>query len=87
MFCSDIVCTPLFVVREVEPLPNFQQKKRGGVKGLTGSQFLEGACWEKGVDVFSGRLRFLHKKKLKSEVFSTKKSLQTKMFFSAINFN
>ena len=31
--------------------------------GFTGSQFLEGGCWERGGDLFQGGgLQFLHKK-------------------------
>ena len=32
---------------------------------LTGSQFLEGGCWERGSDIFQGGLQFLHKKEKK----------------------
>ena len=41
----------------IEPPTKFS--KRGG---LTGSQFLEGGCRERGGDSFQGRLQFLHKK-------------------------
>ena len=34
--------------RGLKLLPNFQKKKGG----LTVSQFLEGGCWERGVDLF-----------------------------------
>ena len=44
----------------VEP-PIFQN----GGRGLTGSQFLEGGCWERGSDIFQGGLQFLHKKEKK----------------------
>ena len=37
----------------------------GGGGGLTGSQFLEGGCWERGSDIFQGGLQFLHKKEKK----------------------
>ena len=56
-------------------LPNFQ--KRGG---LTRSQFLEGGCWERGVDHFQGPLQFFHKKKLKFEIFNGKKVYKQKCF-------
>ena len=42
--------------------------------GLTGPQFLEGACWERGGDFFQGACNF-HINKLKSEIFNNKKSL------------
>ena len=32
--------------------PNFQKKKGG--RGLTGSQFLEGGCWDRGGDFSEG---------------------------------
>ena len=41
----------------------------------TGSQFLEGGCWETGDDFFQGGCSFYIKNKLKSEVFNGKKSL------------
>ena len=63
--------------------PSFQ---KGG--GLTGSQFLEGDCWEKGSDLFQGgSCSFYIKNKLKSEIFNDKKNLKTKMFFSVITKN
>ena len=40
--------------QELNLLPNFQKKKGGG-RGLTGSQFLEGCCWERRGDIFGGR--------------------------------
>ena len=46
--------------RGVEPPTKFP--KRGG---LTGSQFLEGSCWEGGVTFFKGELQFLCKKQTK----------------------
>ena len=55
----------------VEPPTNFS--KRGD---LTGPQLLEGGCWEIGGGFFQGGgLQFLHKNKLKSEIFNNKKSL------------
>ena len=51
-------------------LPDFQ---KGG--GLTGPQFLEGGCWERGGDFFQGGCNFLTKDKLKSEIFNDKNSL------------
>ena len=52
-------------------------------RALTGPQFLEGGCWERGEWVFSGGggLQFLHNKELKSEVSNDKKSLLAKMLF------
>ena len=45
--------------------------------GLTGSQFLDWGCWEKGGELFQGGLQcsFYIKSKPKSEVFNDKKSL------------
>ena len=64
-------------------LPNFQN--RGG--GLTGSQFLEGDCWNIRGDFFREDFSFYIKNKLKSEIFDYKKGLYTKMFFSVITKN
>ena len=55
-------------------------------RGLTGSQFLKGGCWERGGDFFQGNCSFYINNKLKSEIFN-KKSLETKMFFSVITKN
>ena len=46
--------------------------KRGG---LTGFQFLEEGCWEKGGDFFQEGCSFYIKNKLKSVIFNGKKSL------------
>ena len=46
-----------------------------GGGGLTGSQILEGACRERGGDIFYGRgCSFYIKKLLKSEIFNGKES-------------
>ena len=45
----------------------------GGGRDLARSQFLEGDYWERGGDLSSWGLQFLHK--LKSEIFNDKKSL------------
>ena len=45
-----------FYTRNLNPGSGF---KKGG---LTGQQFLEGDCWEKGGDFFQGRLQFFDKK-------------------------
>ena len=58
-----------------EPPTKFS--KRGG---LTGSQFLKGSCWERGVTFFIGGCSFYMKNKLESEIFNNKKSLQAKCF-------
>ena len=42
---------------------------------LTGTQFLEDACWERVGELFQGGLQFYIKTKLKSEIFNKKKSL------------
>ena len=45
-------------------------------EGLTGSQFLEGGCWERRGDFFQGWSgSFNIKNKLKSEIFNDKKRL------------
>ena len=70
--------------------PNFQ---KGGY--LTGSQFLEGACWENGGYFFQeagkwgeGRgSSFFMRSKSKTELFNDKKGLQTKIFFFVITKN
>ena len=54
---------------------------------LTGSNFLEEGCWEKGGDLFQGDCSFYIKNKLKSEIFNNKKSLYTTMFLSVITKN
>ena len=43
--------------------------------GLTGPQFLEGGCWERGGLLGGGALQFSDKNKLKSEIFNDKISL------------
>ena len=52
---------------------------RGG-GGLTGPQFLEGGCWERGGDFFQGGCNFYIKDKLKSEIFNDKKVFEQKSF-------
>ena len=55
---------------------------------MTGSQVLEESCREKEGKFFQGKgLQFLHKKKLKSEIFNDKESLSTKMYFCVITKN
>ena len=52
----NIVCIPpLFLLGELNLLPNFQ---KGGGGGLTGPQVLEGVCWERGGDFFQGEWNF-----------------------------
>ena len=58
--------------------------KRGGL-GRT-SAFREG-CWERGDDFFHEDDAIFAHKKLKSEIFNNKKSLQAKIFFSDITNN
>ena len=55
---------------------------------MTGCQFLEGSCWERGW-IFppgSGCIFYI-KNELKSEIFNNKKSLYTVMLFSVITKN
>ena len=69
-----LVCpppSPPLLLGSLSLLPNFQ-KMEGG---LTGSQSLEGSCWEIGVSFFIGGCSFYIKNKLKSEIFIDRKSL------------
>ena len=62
----------------IEPSTKFSKKEC-----LTGAQFLEGGCWERGGGDFSGRGRgsFYIKNKLKSsEIFTIKKVYKQKCF-------
>ena len=56
---------------------------------LTGSQFLDGGCWKRGVTFFSrgDGCSFYMKNKLKSEILNDKKKLQTKKCLSVITKN
>ena len=58
--------------RGVEPPTKFS--KRAAAGGLTGSQLLEGGCWEGGGDFFQGGVQLSHNK-LKSEIINDKKCL------------
>ena len=50
----------------------FYQIFKGGGGGLTGSQLLEGGCWETGDELFQGGgVQFFHKNK--SGIFNNKK--------------
>ena len=40
---------------------------------MTGHQFLEGGCWERGGGLLQGGCNFYPKNKLKSEIFNDKK--------------
>ena len=72
----DLFCV---IALGVEPPTKFSKKSGGG--GFTGSQFLEGGCWERGGSLLSGGCSFYIKNKIKSEIFNDGKSLSTKMFF------
>ena len=48
--------------RGVEPPTKFSKMGGGGGGGLTGSQLLEGNCWERGGYFFQGALQLSHKK-------------------------
>ena len=74
---------PPFLLGGLNFQPNFQ-KGRGGL-GRT-STFREG-CWERVDDFFHGGDAIFTHKKLKSEIFNNKKSLQAKLFFSVITNN
>ena len=55
---------------------------------MTGCQFLEGSCWERGWIFPPGvGCIFYIKNELKSEIFNNKKSLYTVMLFSVITKN
>ena len=47
------------------------EKKEGG---MTGSQFLQGSCWERGGGFFQSGCSFYIKINLKSEIFNNNKS-------------
>ena len=49
---------------------------------MTRPQLLEGVAGKEGVTFFRRVCNFYVKKKLKSEIFNDKKSLETKIFFS-----
>ena len=51
-------------------------------RGLTGSQFSEGACWKREGWLFSKGAVFFIEIKLKSEIFNNKNNLLTKIFGS-----
>ena len=71
----DIMCTtpPLFTGGWM----SCQIFKKGV---LTGPQFLEGGCWEKGGNLFQEGCSFYIKNKLKSEIFNDKKFYEQKCF-------
>ena len=78
-----MVCSPPpFLLGGLNFQPNFQ---KGGGLGMT-STFREG-CWERVDDFFHGGDAIFTHKKLKSEIFNNKKSLQAKIFFSVITNN
>ena len=54
--------------------------------GLVGPELLERVGGKEGITFFTGAMQFSHKK-LKSEIFNNKKSLQAKIFFSVITNN
>ena len=70
---------------EVEPPSTFSNREGD----LTGPQFLEGDCWERGGDFFQGMggAIFQQKNKLKSGIFSDKKSLSTRFFCFVVTKN
>ena len=62
-----------FLMRGKPPIKlSKREGGRGWEAGVKGSQFLEGGCWERGAELFLGGLHFLHKNKLKSEIFNYK---------------
>ena len=75
---------PLSAGGKVE-IPTKFSKRRGGGLGRT-STFREG-CWERGDDFFHSGDAIFTRKKLKSEIFNNKKSLQAKISFSVITNN
>ena len=56
-------------------------------KGLKISTFRGGLLGKRGGDFFQGGCNFHIKNKVKSEIVNDKKSLQSKIFFSAITKN
>ena len=74
----NIVCTPLSAGNgrgKVEPPTKFSKKRVGGGR-LTGFQFLEEGCWERGDDLFQVGCSFYKKNNLKSEKLNDTKSLR-----------
>ena len=65
-------------------LPTKFSKRGGG--GLVGPQLLERVAGKERMTFFMGAMQF-SLKKLKSEIFNNKKSLQAKIFFSVITNN
>ena len=70
-----IVCTPPFCWEGFEPPTKFSKRR-----DLTGPQFLDRVCLERGVFLFRGGrgggcCNFYIKNKVKSEIFNDKKSL------------
>ena len=69
---------------EVEPSIKFSKRW-----DLTGSQFLEGQCWERGGCLFSGRggggCSFYIKSKVKSEMLNNKKVYKEENVFLCLN--
>ena len=58
---------PFLLGGGVEPPTKFSKKKGGG---LTGPQLLEGGCWERGGEFFSGvGVQLSHKLKFEIKVF------------------
>ena len=70
---SSVLSSFLLGGRGVEPPTKFS--KRAAAGGLTGSQLLEGGCWEGGGDFIQGVAIFTQKYILKSEIINDKKCL------------
>ena len=66
---------------------NFQPNFPKGGEGLVGPQILERVAGKEGMTFFRGNAIFTHTKKLKSEIFNNKKSLQAKIHLSVITNN
>ena len=54
---------------------------------MVGPQILERVAGKEGMTFFKGNAIFTHTKKLKSEIFNNKKSLQAKIHLSVITNN
>ena len=63
-------------------LPSFQKEM-----GIDKTSALKRECWIKEVNLFQGGCNFCKRNKLKSKMFNSKNSLQTKIFFFVITKN
>ena len=81
-----MVCTPLLFCQGwgVEPPTKFSKKggEGRGRGGMTGSQFLEGDCWERGDDFFYGEVAVFTRKINKNLKYLMTKEVYKQKCFS-----